>query len=66
MDIKWFLTPAEPRAHYGFFVGVAMFLGMMVLMPVWRGNSVLSVALAGVVAAVASIVVKFFMTRSSK
>jgi len=52
--------------HYAFFVGVAIFLGKLVLIHVWRGNTILSVVLAGVVAGVASIVVKFFMTRSSK
>ncbi len=66
MDIKWLLTPAEPRVHYAFFVGVCTFLGMLVLMPLWRGSVLISVAMLVVVFLLAGVLVKFFMTRSSK
>ena len=63
MDWKRFLTPAEPRVHYAFFVGMATFLGMLVLVPVWRDNALVSVAALAVVLVAAMALVKVFMTR---
>ena len=66
MDIRWLLTPAEPRVHYAFFVGVASFLGMLVAMPVWRGDALVSLVTLAVVLVAAMAVVKLVMSRSSK
>lgn len=66
MNIKWFLTPAEPRVHYAFFVGVMTFLGMLIAMPVWRGNTLVSIVTLAVVLVAAMALVKLVMARRAK
>ena len=66
MNIKWFLTPAEPRVHYAFFVGVCTFAGMLVAMPVWRGNTLVSIVSLAVVLVAAAVLVKLVMTRRAR
>ena len=63
MNVKWFLTPAEPRVHYAFFVGVTTFLGMLVATPVWRDNTLVSILALAVVLVAAMVLVKLAMTR---